>query len=119
MLAPFQNAASMIVGEVTMRGEPNSVVSHFASKPADETSEVSGSVLPPKLGDGQLERNVAASSLPAFCIASEPVPRRLTTDLNCTRVSPAGAGASGAFASTKLASRQACSSRRASRQGIH
>jgi len=25
-----------------MRGEPNSVVSHFASNPADETSDVSG-----------------------------------------------------------------------------
>jgi len=57
----------MIADEATMRGEPNSVTSHFASKPADETSELSGSVLPPKLGDGQLERNAAATSLPAYC----------------------------------------------------
>ena len=34
-----------------MRGEPNSVTCHFASKPSDETSELSGSVLPLKLGD--------------------------------------------------------------------
>ena len=46
-----------------MRGEPNSIVCHFASKPSAETVEFSGSVLPVKLGLGQDERNIAASLL--------------------------------------------------------
>ena len=53
MVAPFHIAGSMIAAEAAMRGEPNSVVSQFASKPSGETLELSGSVLPPKLGDGQ------------------------------------------------------------------
>ena len=54
-----------------MRGEPNSVVCQFASKPSGETVEFSGSVLPLKLGLGHGERNVAASSLPANCTAND------------------------------------------------
>jgi len=81
--------------------------------------ESSGNVLPPKLGEGQDERNTAASSLPANWTANEPVPRRLTLDLNWTRVSPVSAGKSGAFASTSAAPLQAVSRRRASRHGIH
>src|SRR5262245_18596694 len=113
MLAPFHIAVSMMVFEVVRRGAPNSVVRQVASKPSAETVEVSGKVLPLKLGLGQDERKVALSSLPGYCSVNEPVPRRLMLDLNCMRLLPFGA--IGAFASTSAAPRQGNSSPVASR----
>ena len=68
---PFHSAGSMIARGPVMRGEPNSVVCQFASKPSAETVESSGSVLPPKLGDGQDDGTTAASSLPANWTAND------------------------------------------------
>ena len=80
MQGVFHIDGSVIAADVLMRGEPNSVVCHFASKPSAETVEFSGSTSPAKLGDGQDERNTAAISLPAGprrtgpCRAGSPVP---------------------------------------------
>ena len=82
----------MIAAEAVMRGEPNSVVSQFATKPSGAMLELSGSVLPPKLGDGQDDWNLAASSLPANCTVNEPVPRRLTTGLELHALAAARRG---------------------------
>src|ERR1044072_418741 len=100
MVGPFHIVPSMMPFEDVIRGEPNSMVCHVASKPSAETVEVSGSVLPLKLGLGHGERNVAASSLPGYCTVNEPVPRNVTADLNCMRVLAAPVAGSGALAST-------------------
>src|SRR5215207_6708691 len=109
----------MSVVEDAMRGDPNSIVCQLAWKPSGEIVESIGSVVPLKLGLGHGERNVAASSLPANCTVNDEVPRSETVDLKGTRTLSATGGASGAFASTSAAPRQACSVRNASRHCSH
>src|SRR5690348_12582712 len=101
-----------------MRGAPNSLTCHFASKLDAVMVEDQGSVLPMKLGLGQSERNVAARSLPPCRKQSEPVPRRLTMVLKLS-FAPVASGTSGAAASTVVLPRQTASLRIASRQGCH
>src|ERR1044072_4157193 len=119
MLGPRNIAASKMLCEASMRGEPNSVVCHFASTPSAVTLESIGSVLPLKLGLGQVERSVATNSLPACCSMNDAVPRSDTPDLNCTRALPVAGGDSGALAITNAAPWQATSLRSASRHGSH
>src|ERR1043166_1560589 len=109
MVEPFHIAGSKAPAEDAMRGEPNSIVCQLASNPSGVTDDFTGSVLPLKLGLGQDERNVAASSLPAYCSVNDEVPRSDTPDLNCTRVLLIAGGASGAFAITSAAPLQATS----------
>src|SRR6266567_1487271 len=119
MVEPFHICWSMMVLAAVMRAEPNSMICHFASKPSAATEELSGSVLPVKLGEGHGELNFAAISLPANRRLNEPVPRRLTPPLKAMRVFAVTAGEIGALASTSAAPLQAASCRSASRQGIH
>src|SRR5258708_37637346 len=109
MVEPFHICWSMMEAAAVIRGEPNSMTCHFESKPSAVTVELSGSVLPVKLGEGQAELNFAAISLPANCTLNEPVPRRLTPPLNATRVFAVTAGEIGALASTSAAPLQAAS----------
>src|ERR1044072_6553666 len=97
MQGGFHIAGSGLALAVVMRGEPNSVVCHFASKPSAETVEFSGSTSPEKLGDGQDDRNTADISLAAGVTADWPVPGRLTRPLKLTRT-PSLASGSGQFA---------------------
>src|SRR5437016_5918373 len=95
IVGPFHIALSITKGEAAMRGEPNSLTCHLASKPSGVTEEESGNVLPMKLGLGQVDWNAATRSLPPCRKQSEAVPRRLTMVLKATRA-PVAVGANGA-----------------------
>ena len=83
-----------------MRGEPNSVVCQFASKPSGELGVRAAACCRRNSGDRQDERNIAEQLLAGEMHRERAGAAQADAGLERTRGSPVSAGASGAFAST-------------------